>query len=684
MIITKFCRKSCLSTLTCLITVVAVFAQKQTKDLEPTDLDEVTIIAPRFKAEQSAPYAITKLDSLLLAQPVQQLSIKEQLLMIPGVFVQNAYNFAQDPRISIRGFGANAAFGIRGIKLLVDGIPETTPDGTGQLDNLNLDQIGDIQVIRDANSSLYGNASGGVIQVQSRKVDRDFISSQSTIGSYGFYSQSVSAGLKRKSTTYQGNFRIFGSEGYRDQSAFQQINARFATQHKLSERTKASLIVEYIDSPIAEDAGAVDLAQSEEAPSSARIQNIDFNAGEAIQQWKVGTSFETTLKTNYHLHGYAFYNRRNFFGRLPFSDGGIVDLDRDYFGVGSSLKLISGVHSIQVGYDLLNQIDDRTRYDNLMGSTGVLTFNQEESFLNFGAYIQDEVAWHQWVFSAGLRFDANRLRVKDRFLNDENDSGSTHLQNWNYQIGISRDLFNSLFVFVNHSTSFETPTLQQLSSRPDNRGGFADLDAASTRNYEVGGKWSKKRFTAEIVAFLTNTRKELVAFEVAEFPGRDFFQNTGATTRKGIEMSSSYRTSVLSIFGSYTLSSFTFKDFQVNNTELQGLNLPGTPSHFGSINISYSPADRITFSIPAQLVGPLFADNQNSTEVTGYHNIDLLVNYRLKVNNLEFTPFTGVRNLTNQRYFDNVRINGFGQRFYEAAPGINFYGGIRIQLAEYY
>ena len=189
-------------------------------------LNDVIISASKLpKHVDQLPKAIFQVDSFLVGVEKQNLSIKEYLQAVPGVYVQNAYNFTQDTRISIRGFGATAAFGIRGIKLLVDGIPETTPDGTGQLDNLNLDLINRIQIIRGSASSLFGNASGGAILIQSKfDFEKDFFESSSSVGSYGFYSQAFSGGVKLDSTTITGHVRLFGSEGFRDHSKFRQIN----------------------------------------------------------------------------------------------------------------------------------------------------------------------------------------------------------------------------------------------------------------------------------------------------------------------------------------------------------------------------------------------------------------------------------------------------------------------------
>jgi len=643
-------------------------------------LKEVTVIADRIPSGDNPPFSVTKLDSSILNQPVQNLSLKERLLQVPGVYVQNAYNFAQDARISIRGFGANAAFGIRGIKLIVDGIPETTPDGTGQLDNLNLDQLGEIKVIRGSASSLYGNASGGAIVLKSSDFERNFLQSQSMVGSYDYYSQAFSGGIKNKNASYQGNVRLFGNEGFRDHSEFRQFNARFVTKQDFSENLSAVLLSELINSPKAQDAGGLTLEETQTDFQQARNQNVIYDAGESITQWKIGSSLKWKFSERGNLDTYAFFNRRIFDGRLPFENSGVIGLERNYFGVGNSIDLDAGIHSIKAGYDILSQRDDRKRYDNLEGDPGTLVFDQEEAFFNTGWFLLDNIDLNQWFISAGLRFDMNELKVEDRFLVDGDDTGSINMNNWSYHLSLGREIGNYMKAFFSHSTNFETPTLNQLSNRPDNSGGFEELDAATAKNFELGMKWNQNKLSLELVGFFIYTQKELVPFELAEFPERTFFQNAGKTLRKGIEFSSSFQSPHLDIYTTYSLSDFTYQTFEQNDVDLDGFRLPGIPRQHGTLNIIFKPSSKLTLTIPVQYVGKLWADSENETSVENYINLSLIGSYRTSINKVCLEPFFGIRNLTSQRYFDNIRINAFGNRYYEPAPRKNFYVGIKLRL----
>ncbi|MEM7298193.1 MAG: TonB-dependent receptor, partial [Bacteroidota bacterium] len=590
--------------------------------------------------------------------------------------VQNAYNFAQDARISIRGFGATAAFGIRGIKLIVDGIPETTPDGTGQLDNLNLDQVQSLKIIRGSNSSLYGNAAGGAILVNSAfDFARNFVKSSSMFGSYGFYSQSLSGGIKSEKSTLIGHIRYFGYDGFRDHSSFEQVNARLAARHAFNDRLKATFILEYMNSPEAMDPGGITLEDTEANFRQARDRNVTFDAGEEISQWKAGASLEWEWSSNKKLNSYIFFNQRTFDGRLPFENGGIISLKRDYAGIGNSLDLALGAHDIKIGYDLLSQSDDRRRFANLEGVQGDLGFDQQESFDNLGIYILDYVEMDQWYLSGGIRHDWNWLKAVDRFTSNGDDSGDINIANLSYQVGLGRNIIPSLQIFANHSTNFETPTLNQLSNRPDNSGGFEDLKSATASTFESGVRWKNSSFQTEIVGFLTNSKNELVPYEL---DNREFFRNAGETQRKGLELAASYRNDWLRLYSSYTYSSFEYKTFVQNDENLEGSMLPGIPKHRMSFNLIATPIQSLEISVPIDYVGKLWADDQNSVEVEDYLELSCSIRYTTKLKKLTVSPFAGIRNLTNQRYFDNIRINAFGSRYYEPAPERNFYLGITI------
>ena len=163
---------------------------QNTSQTSTITLEEVSLSASKFDTPRSVlPFSLSVINLKDVQALHQQLSLQEYLGAVPGLFSLNANNYAQDLRISIRGFGARAAFGIRGIKIIVDGIPETTPDGQGQLDNLPLGLLQNIEVLRGPSASLYGNASGGVLSLNTvDRLEGESVRFRSTLGAFGLQS----------------------------------------------------------------------------------------------------------------------------------------------------------------------------------------------------------------------------------------------------------------------------------------------------------------------------------------------------------------------------------------------------------------------------------------------------------------------------------------------------------------
>ena len=619
----------------------------------------------------------------------QQQALQEYIQQIPGVFTQNATNFAQDLRISIRGFGARSSFGIRGIKLIVDGIPETTPDGQGQLDNLNLGIIEKIEVLKGPSSALYGNAAGGVIAINTSRFDTlrgNFSSWKAGVGSYNFQNYQVTAGIGDAKANYVFHANYGSSDGYRDQSGYEQLNTNFKGEFRLRENVSLTALLNYSDSPQAEDPGGLTLEEVEEDRRQARQQNIDFATEESVQQLKAGVSLSWKKSKSTDITGYAFYSNRNFNGLLPFEFGGVVDLDRNYIGQGASINYRKNNNKLKIGYDFGYQNDRRERFRNLEGEVGDQTLNQNEKFTNLGVYLLDHYKTGRWLISGGLRFDYNRLEAADNFLSDGDDSGTQTLNALNPNIGVSYALTGekrnqSTHMFTNFSTSFETPTLAELSANPSGEQGFnEDLEPQKATSFELGIRGNSAKLQYQIALFYIHTRDELIPFELEEFPGRDFFRNAGTTDRVGAELEGSYLLARewKAIF-SYAYSNFKVKDFAVSDV-VGDFYLPGIPMHNANLGITYAREQGFHATLTTNIVGRQFAEDANTVTVEGYQFVNLRTGYVFDYRKASIRPYLGINNLLDQEYTDNVRINAFGGRFFEPAPGIHVFGGIVVQL----
>lgn len=655
----------------------------QVDSLQTVDLKAVEVFATRIsKPLLESTWSVSKLNFEGIQDQKQQLAFDDYLQGVPGLFVLNSNNFAQDLRISIRGFGARSAFGIRGIKILVDGIPETTPDGQGQIDNLALGSITSVEVIRGPSSLLYGNASGGVISIQTaNKIKNNYIKPAVTFGSYGMQNYQIEAGVKKNKTTFLVLANKITTDGYREQSGFESsgINARI--KHQFSENSTLNLLLNYTDSPVAEDAGGIDLNSTLLNRLQARDRNISYKTEEAIDQFKTGLSYQQRFNSKFDFTTYGFFANRDFYARLPFEFGGVVALDRFYFGQGAQVTYKDKKHQAQLGYSLASQKDLRKRYSNNQGQQGALTLDQEELFDTIGFYILDEISLGKLKVMSGLRYDSNLIEVLDRFLMNGDESGKILLNAWSSSLGINYKWKNKSSLFASLSTSFETPVLSELSANPNGSGGFNSfLSAQKALNKEIGYRFFDSKFQWEVIFFNINTTNDIVPYELEAFPGRSFYRNAGKTERNGIEFVYTRQTTPnLKTTLSYTYSDFIYTAFETSHGDFTGKQLPGIPRHMLSL-ISIFTRNGWNVGLNSRLQGRMFANDSNEVQEAGFVVSDLNLSYRLEKDELVWVPFFGVNNLWNSIYNDNIRINAFGSRYYEPAPTRHVFGGLRLTL----
>lgn len=668
-----------------------LFSQKNNDTLWTEQLKTIEVSASRLDGEDiriPAPLSIVDQTQIQTAQP--QLSLNESLPFVPGLFALNPDNFAQDLRVSIRGFGARAAFGIRGIKLMVDGLPETTPDGQSQLDNLDLGILRQIEIIRGPASGLYGNASGGVINVKTENPPpRFFAETRLTGGAFGLQQYQLKAGQKAGRFGYILHGTHTNMEGYRQNSSVINtlLNGKF--NYELSEASSLRLILNHVNSPKAEDPGGITRSAVMEDRRQARPRNVQFQSGEEVVQSKVGLVYEGKYSDQHRLDARLFYLNRDFNNRLPFVDGGRVDLQRSFYGGGFTYQFQAPAqgwdYRVRAGLDWERQIDDRLRFNNLEGEQGPLVFDQEEAFTNTGIYLLQDVQWNNWTAKLGLRFDAAVLEADDRFISDGDDSGKITLDNFNPTFGISYQFSPSFNFYGSYSSSFETPTLSELSSNPDGGGGFNEqLQPQKARNYEMGLKGSSgSRFKYSLALFYLDISNELIPYELEEFPGRTFYRNAGNSSRKGIEVAGNLLiTSGLIAQLSYTYSDFHYDEFVTSDGNLEGNQTPGIPKHNTAAGLRYFHPNGFFALLQARFIGELYVNDANTEKDGAYTLASLRLGHSFDFSNWSLEPFLGINNLLNTSYNSNIRINAFGGRYYEPGAERNGYLGVKVKFGE--
>ena len=648
-----------------------VQAQNQSA-LATITLSEVALQAPKTQTPRTQlPFSISVKSVNEFQKIYQQLSLQEYLVAVPGLFTQNANNYAQDLRISLRGFGARAAFGIRGIKLIVDGIPETTPDGQGQLDNLPLAMLSSVEVLRGPSASLYGNASGGVLYLNTLdQLENETIQLQSRLGAFGFQSYQLNTSLKGKKTVALLHMNRTKTDGFRQNSGFEQTLFNTKIKHSFSPKSTLQLQLNYTDSPRAEDAGGIKLKDTEADWSQARQRNVEYDTYESIKQFKSGLRWQKNWGDQWNLDTYGFYTFRDFYGKLPFENGGIVDLARNYYGFGTRLNYKQDMHRWQIGIETAQQADQRDRYLNLKGAQGSLSFSQLESFDSFGFYILDEIRWEKVLLRTSLRYDDLRLGA-DTVSEDQT------YQVLNPSVGLSYEVASQQRLFANFSSSFETPALSELSANPNGAEGLnLELEPARALNYELGwkGLWAKTRMEANV--FFIESTNEILPYELEAFPGRAFYRNAGATQRWGVEVFGSYQWEKWELQASMTQAQYRFAE----NDTLKDTTLPGIPNSQFFLQLGYTSLENWQFQLTGEHIGSLYADTANAVQIEAFQKVRLQGGKTTALGELELNLFAGINNLFDVRYFDNIRLNAFGSRYYEPAPGRNFFVGLSLGI----
>jgi iron complex outermembrane receptor protein len=635
----------------------------------PAVLEEIVVTATRIPTDLvSLPFAVGSVGRDEIQRGRQQLGLDEALVAVPGLFFQNRYNFAQDLRIAIRGFGARANFGIRGIRIFADDIPLTLPDGQGSVDAIDLGSAEQIDVIRGPFSAVYGSASGGVINIRTEDgPERPFLSGRLNFGSYDYRQAQVKAGGQAGKLNWLANFSATKLDGYRDHANYKSrlFNSKF--RYDFNDTASLTVVVNAVDSPTAEL----------------------YNAGESLDQQSLGLAFRKEIGDNQELMLRNYYVHRDFNNRLPFDvnsngQGGSVDLGRRFAGLGGSYGWSStiGGHGNQlvVGLDYDAQRDHRRRFANPQGVIGDQTTDQDEDVTTTGLYIQDVFDLSDSAaLTLGGRFDDVDYKVSDR--TGGGGSGQRSFNEFSPMAGINWALREAVNLYGNISSSFDPPATTELAN-PDGPTGFnKNLESQTATNYEIGVKGLLTgRMRYELALFHIDVKNEIVPFEL-EGSGQSFFQNAGKSTHDGLEAAVSLELLPgLTGTATYTWSDFTFDEFRgVGDAVYDGNRIPGIPEQLFNLDLAWSHSSGFYAGWDLLYVGKFYANNANTVETDDYLVSNLRAGFRWESKQWVFEPFVGVNNLFDKEYMGNVRLNASFGRYYEPAPERNVYAGLSLR-----
>ncbi|MBP8237065.1 MAG: TonB-dependent receptor [Pseudomonas sp.] len=655
---------------------------------EAAALTPLLITSPRSHVRWlSTPAAVTVVDAAT-TQGEQSLALDTWLARVPGVFSLNRYNLAQGLRPAIRGFGARGNFGVRGIRVLVDGVPLTMPDGQTELDGLDLGLVERMEVLRGPASVLYGNAAGGVLAIDTREPP-SLPSMQLDLSAAGLGYQRLRGELGGSDGNLGGLLAFNSSQldGYREHSRAQ-TNSLTGKLRWYAPNGQLRLNLNAIDNR-AEDPGGLTAAEVKADRRQAAAGNLRFDADEYIRQQRLGLVWDgyAAGADQYQLRSYL--GHREFGNRLGFERSGQTTFERYFSGVGGQYnhyrEAFGLMHKITAGFDLEAQRDERQRYDNLLGERGTLRQQQEESALSQGLFVEDQIDLNeQWQTTLGLRYDRVRLAVEDAYLIDNrDDSGSRRLADWNYSTGLSYRFSAQQSLYARLASSFETPTISELGN-PQGAGFNSALQPAQAFSRELGikGEWPALRYA--LALYRIDLTDELLAFSLPAQPGRNFYRNAGQSRRDGVELSLDWQLAEAWRWSlAYAYNRYRFIDYQsqtqTQTEDFSGKRVPGIPAQSLFSEVAYEHEDfYLRLGVTAQ--AQVYANDGNTQSAPGHALLSLRLGKRLQVAEQSLEPYLGIDNLLGREYFDNLRINDGNARYFEPGPGRTLYAGVRVMF----
>ncbi|NMT62027.1 TonB-dependent receptor family protein [Marinobacter orientalis] len=664
-------------------------AQENTESTETV----IEVTSPRLVRDlYDTPAAVSVINAPDIQQGQQRLQLDESLDTVPGLFFQNRYNFAQNLRLSTRGFGARAPFGIRGIRIQVDGIPYTLPDGQSQIDAVDLDSAQRIEVIRGPSSVQYGNASGGVIDITTARGDDQPPGTRlrQDVGSDDYYKTTVQANGSQGGTSGIATMSWLNYNGYRDQSEVEKglFNSRLS--HEWGEGDRLTATFNALHTPKAEDPAGLTAAQVEEDRRQATTNAERLDSGQEVDQQTLGLLYETPGVGAGDLTVSTFFTRRDFAQQLPFPGPSGIAYDRQFYGISSDYQQHSEVAGLPltwlVGADLHRQVDERRRY-RIRPDGGVAEQIQEETQNGTTAavFAQGDLAiTDRFNFSLGTRFDRLRLSIDDDFLDDGDDSGSRTFDELSGFAGVSYRMAPRQQVYATIGTAFEAPTFTEFAN-PDGSGGFnPDIEPQQALNREIGVRGGfGEGFSYDLALFSIRVDDELLPFEEdvnidGVTTSRTFYENAGRTQRNGVELGLSWDISYAwRITSALTLADYTFEDFvDEQGNDADGNRLPGLPREQWVTEVEWKGQGQRFAALEWQYVGDLYAENSNQTKVPDYWLFGVRAGDMVRFGAQSLNLYGGVRNLLDEDYFSNIRINANRGAFFEPAPGRTFYAGL--------
>ncbi|WP_318372732.1 TonB-dependent receptor PqqU [Enterobacter sp.] len=666
----------------------------------------IVTASPQTVSELDTPAAVSVVQGEDMRQATPRVNLSESLTSVPGLQIQNRQNYSQDLQLSIRGFGSRSTYGVRGIRMYVDGIPATMPDGQGQTSNIDINSIESVDVLRGPFSALYGNASGGVMNVTT-ETGREpaTIEASSYYGSFGSWRYGLKAtgavgdGTQPGDVDYTVSSSRFATHGYRDHSGAQKNLANAKLGVRIDDVSKLTLILNSVDTK-ANDPGGLSKSEWKDNPRQSP-RGDQYNMRKTIKQTQAGLRYERQLSEQDDLSVMMYAGERETtqYQSIPRAPqlnpthaGGVIDLTRHYQGVDTrwTHRGELGVPvTLTTGLNYENMSEDRKGYENFVmsgstpvyGQKGQQRRNERNLMWNVDPYLQ--TAWQltdKLSLDAGVRYSSVWFDSNDHYVTPRNgdDSGEASYHKWLPAGSLKYAVTDAWNLYVAGGRGFETPTINELSYRSGGQSGLNfDLQPSTNTTWEVGSKTRIGNGLLTAALFQTDTDNEIVTD--ASSGGRTTYKNAGKTRRQGAELSvdqqfaGNWRAKM-----AWTYLNATYRTNVCNDGDCNGNRMPGIARNMGFASLGWQPESGWYAGADVRYMSDIQADDENSAKAPSYTVVGLNSGYKLNYGNWMMDVFGRVDNLFDREHVGSVIVNESNGRYYEPAPGRNYGVGLSV------
>ncbi len=670
-------------------------------------LPTITVEATRMNTDYlHTPASVFRVDTSEQQQSAQ-VNLTELVKGVPSLQLNNRENYAQDLQLSMRGFGARSTFGVRGIRLYVDGIPATMPDGQGQTSNIDLSSLSHLEVLTGPFSSLYGNSSGGTLLTTTKEGQgKDSIELNYTGGSHDKNRAGIilQGGAKNKNEpSYIISSSYFDTNGYRQHSDADKVQNNAKLTWNLEDGSKVNWITNYVKIN-ANDPQGLTREQWRENPRQQVPFLKQFDVRKDIEQIQTGVTWSKPIDEQNELYMMGYWGNRQVtqYQSIPKSTqenlrhaGGVIDFERNYYGAdfrwtGKEL-LPNTIVSLGVALDAMDE--DRKGYENFnlvngqpsYGVKGKLRRDEDNTLWNIDPYLQ--ASWQflpTWKLDTGVRYSNVHYKSKDHFIVGVNgdDSGKTDYSKLLPSVALSWQVFPELLTYVSYAKGFETPTFTEMAYRPDGLGGFNfDLEASSSDTYEFGLKSQNMLGDFTLAVFQTKTKDDIVSGGAKD--GRNTFRNADKTLREGVELTwnkALWRDLIAN--ASYAYLDATFESDvpaigSVSKIESGNL-IPGIAKQRAYASLAWKPKVGLYGGVDAQYSDKIYVNDINTEVAPSYTTISAYTGYVWNVSDWRVNTYARIDNMLDKNYIGSVIVNDGNGRFFEPADGRNWSAGFSV------